>query len=89
MAPARRLRWIDALPGAVTAAVLWLVASLGFSLYLRVAAGANRVLGTLGGGLIGVLWLYMLALALLVGGELNAVLRRSRRPGHPPDRLSE
>ena len=75
------LRWGDALPGAVAAAVLWLVASGGFSLYLRVAAGANRVLGALGGGLIGVLWLYLLALILLVGGELNGVLHRSREPG--------
>jgi membrane protein len=81
VAPGRRLRWREALPGAVAAAVLWLVASLGFSLYLRVAADANRVLGTLGGGLIGVLWLYLLALILLVGGELNGVLHRAREPG--------
>jgi membrane protein len=44
-------------------------------------AGANRVLGTLGGALIGVLWLYLLALILLVGGELNGVLHRDREPG--------
>jgi uncharacterized BrkB/YihY/UPF0761 family membrane protein len=81
VAPGRRLRWREALPGAVAAAVLWLVASGGFSLYLRVAADANRVLGTLGGGLIGVLWLYLLALILLVGGELNGVLHRGREPG--------
>jgi len=81
VAPGRRLRWREALPGAVAAAVLWLVASGGFSLYLRVAAGANRVLGTLGGALIGVLWLYLLALILLVGGELNGVLHRDRKPG--------
>jgi membrane protein len=81
VAPGRRFRWREALPGAVAAAVLWLVASGGFSLYVRVAASANRVLGTLGGGLIGVLWLYLLALSLLVGGELNAVLHRDREPG--------
>jgi membrane protein len=81
VAPGRRLRWREALPGAVAAAVLWLVASGGFSLYLRVAAGANRVLGPLGGALIGVLWLYLLALILLVGGELNGVLHRDREPG--------
>jgi membrane protein len=55
LAPGRTFRWREALPGAVAAAVLWLLASGGFSLYVRVAAGANRVLGTLGGGLIGVL----------------------------------
>jgi membrane protein len=81
VAPGRTFRWREALPGAAAAAVLWLVASAGFSLYLRVAAGANRVLGTLGGALIGVLWLYLLALILLVGGELNGVLHRDREPG--------
>jgi membrane protein len=82
VAPGRTFRWREALPGATAAAVLWLVASGGFSLYLRVAADANRVLGTLGGALIGVLWLYLLALILLVGGELNGVLHRDREPGH-------
>jgi membrane protein len=81
VAPGRTFRWREALPGAAAAAMLWLVASAGFSLYLRVAAGANRVLGTLGGALIGVLWLYLLALILLVGGELNGVLHRDREPG--------
>jgi membrane protein len=79
LAPGRTFRWREALPGAVAAAVLWLLASGGFSLYVRVAAGANRVLGTLGGGLIGVLWLYLLSLILLVGGELNGVLHRDRQ----------
>jgi uncharacterized BrkB/YihY/UPF0761 family membrane protein len=31
--------------------------------------------------LIGLLWLYLLALILLVGGELNGVLHRDREPG--------
>jgi membrane protein len=83
LAPGRRLPWASALPGALAAAVLWLAASLGFSLYLQLAAGANRVLSTLGGALIGVLWLYLLALILLVGGELNGVLQRSRQVAAP------
>jgi membrane protein len=83
VAPGRRPRWRHALPGAVAATVLWLVASLGLSLYVRLAARANVVLGALGGGLIGVLWLYLLALVLLVGGELNALLDRGRRDGPP------
>jgi membrane protein len=41
LAPGRRLPWAAALPGALAAAVLWLAASLGFSLYLQLAAGAN------------------------------------------------
>lgn len=80
LAPHRaRSRWRDDLPGAVLAAILWLVVSLGFSLYLRLAPGANAVLGALGGGLILLVWLYLLSLSLLVGGEVNALLAARRR----------
>jgi len=41
LAPGRRLPWAAALPGALAAAVLWLAASLGFNLYLQLAAGAQ------------------------------------------------
>jgi len=66
------LRWD--LPGAVLSAVGWVLASVGLRVYLDVAGETNQVLGTLGGSLIVILWLYLLGVALLVGGELNAVL---------------
>ncbi len=53
---------------------LWLVASAGFRVYLEIAADGNPVLGAFGGGAIVMTWAYLLSLALLLGGELNAVL---------------
>ncbi|MDQ3620781.1 MAG: YihY/virulence factor BrkB family protein [Actinomycetota bacterium] len=70
----RKERWRRDLPGATVAAVLWLVVSAGFNVYLQVAAETNPIYGVLGGGLILLVWLYLLSLSLLVGGELNAVL---------------
>ena len=81
IAPNRRTRWRHELPGAVLATVLWLAVSLGFAGYLRLAAAGNKILGLLGGGLILLVWLYLLALALLVGGELNGVLVDRARGG--------
>jgi membrane protein len=71
--------WSWDVPGAMVAALLWLVMTGGLSLYLRVAAQTNPVLGALGGGLIMLIWLYLLSLALLIGGEVNAelLLRRT------------
>jgi membrane protein len=74
-APNRPTDWRDALPGALMTAILWIVASAGFHLYLSLVAGANPVLGAFGGGAIVMMWVYLLSLALLLGGELNATLR--------------
>ena len=71
-----RPRWREDLPGAVLTAVLWLLVSLGLNIYLQIAADANPVFSVLGGGLILLIWLYLLSLGLLLGGELNPVLAR-------------
>lgn len=76
IAPNHRTPWRWDLPGAVVCALGWGLGSVGFRLYLTVAGGTNQVLGTLGGAVILVLWLYLLAVALLVGGEVNALLAR-------------
>ncbi len=79
LAPCRpRPQWRQDVPGAVLTAVLWLVVSLGLNLYLQIAADANPVFSVLGGGLILLVWLYLLSLSLLLGGELNPVLARHR-----------
>lgn len=86
LAPNRRTRWREAVPGALLTAVLWVVATGGFSLYLRLVGDQNPVLGAFGGGIIVMTWAYLLSLALLVGGELNAILLDHRhQPRHPPD----
>lgn len=75
VAPNHQTSWRRDLPGAVLAGVAWGTLSMLLRLYLStVAAGSNQVLGTLGGPLIVLLWLYLLAVGLLLGGELNAVL---------------
>ncbi len=80
LAPSRRYRWREAVPGAVLTTALRILASVGLHLYLVVAAEANPVLGAFGGGLIVMIWVYLLCLALLLGGELNALLYRETGP---------
>lgn len=72
--PNHKSPWSSDLPGAIVSSVLWLLVSVGFSVYLRLAADFNQVLGILGGGLILLVWLYLLSVALLIGAELNAIL---------------
>lgn len=91
VAPNRRVSWRSAVPGALLTALLWVLASSGFRLYLELVAGSNPLLGAFGGGAIVMTWVYLLALSLLLGGELNAVLHDRRhlsdvapRPDPPP-----
>lgn len=86
-APAKPLpRWRDALPGGVVTTVLWLLVSIGLNLYLQLAAGANPVFGVLGGGLILLIWLYLLSLALLLGGEANPIIAAYTQGKKTPDK---
>ena len=78
--PACRVPWREALPGALFTAALWLLATGGFRIYLEVVAGTNPVLGAFGGGAIVMIWVFLLSLGLLLGGELNAVLAERARP---------
>ena len=78
-APHRRTPWRTDLPGAVVGTVWWLVVSLGFRVYLDAASsGMNAVFGLLGGALSLLIWLYLLAMGLLVGSEINRVLNDRR-----------
>jgi membrane protein len=81
VAPNHHTRWRDDIPGAVVAAVVWILVSLGFRLYLSLAGDANQVFGVLGGVLIALVWFYLLSVGLLLGGEVNAMIEK-RRPGH-------
>jgi membrane protein len=78
VAPDHRTRWRDDVPGAVVTGVLWLVFSGGLRVYLAVAQRGNPVFGTLGGALIALLWIWLLALAVMIGGEVNQIRAAAR-----------
>jgi membrane protein len=67
-----RWRWVT--PGSMAAAFLWLAASAAFSVYVAQFAAYNQTYGTLGGVVILLMWLYISALVILLGAELNAEL---------------
>ncbi len=88
IAPRHSERWRHELPGAVLATFWWLAVSLGFGAYLNLASnGVNAVFGLLGGALSLLLWLYLLAMGMLAGAEVNTVLERRRTAG-PGSRAS-
>ena len=80
-------KWQFVTPGAVFAVVVWLAASGLFSFYTSNFASYNKAWGSLAAVIIMLTWLWISALALLVGGEINAELERCRklRPAGPAE----
>jgi len=67
---APQMRWASV--GALVATVIWLVASLGFSLYVDNFGSYGKTYGTLAGVVVLLLWLFITAFVVLLGAEINA-----------------
>jgi membrane protein len=72
--PSHEARWAQGLPGAITAGLVWVTVGAGFGLYIRSLVRFNPIFGVLGGGLILLTFIYLQSAALIIGGEVNALL---------------
>jgi membrane protein len=70
--------WRRAFPGAVTAVVVWVIGSTLLRAWLEWAFRKTATYGPLSAPVAVLLFLYLTALAILFGAELNAELDRSR-----------
>jgi membrane protein len=68
-------------PGSVMGVVLWVLASWGFSQYVANFGSYEKTYGALGGVVILLLWMWISALVLLVGAEVNAVIEHKSEEG--------
>jgi membrane protein len=70
--------WRDVVPGVITATVMWVATSLGFSVYVSSYGSYNATYGALGAAVVLLLWFWLTALSVIFGAELNEVLRLHR-----------
>jgi membrane protein len=69
-----RWRWIT--PGSALAGAVWILMSIGFSLYVANFGHYNQTYGTLG-ALIGFMtWIWLSVTVVLLGAELNSQLEQ-------------
>jgi len=81
-------RWRFITPGAVFAVVVWLIASALFAVYTSMFDTYNKTWGSFAAVIVMLTWLWVTAIALLLGAEINAEAERSRelREGQPAER---
>jgi membrane protein len=69
-----RRSWLGVItPGAIIGALVWLLASGGFAVYTANFARYSKAYGTLASLVVVVLWLYLSALAVLLGAETDGL----------------
>ena len=72
------------MPGAVLAAIFWAILSGLFRLYVANFGNFNKAYGAVGAVIVLLLWLYMSAVVLLIGDQLNVTVGEAMRPQKRP-----
>ena len=75
----RAFRWVT--PGAFVGVLIWLAASIGFSVYISQVANVGALYGAFAGAIVLVAWLWLTNVALLFGAELDAEIERHKELG--------
>lgn len=82
----RRWRWIT--PGSGFALLAWLVMSSGLRMYVAHFGNYNATYGSIGGVILLMLWLYLSAVALLVGAEIDSAVAEAAAERAEPRRAA-
>lgn len=72
--PHSRWEWVSA--GAVLATLLWIIGSIGLSIYVSRFADFDRTYGSIGAVVVLLLWLWLGAYAVLAGAALNSIVAK-------------
>jgi membrane protein len=83
--PAKRLRLLQVLPGVLLTVMVWVVLATVYSYYLANFANFASYYAGLSGVFAALFFLYLAAIVLLLGGEVNRVIMvRTRAKGTEP-----
>ena len=71
----RRAPWLRDVPGAVLTLLIWLIASFVVRGTIAASVGGVSIYGPLSAPIVLLIWLYALAIAVLIGAAFNAAIR--------------
>ncbi|WP_224814645.1 YihY/virulence factor BrkB family protein [Hasllibacter sp. MH4015] len=72
-----RWRWLT--PGATLAAILWVAGSFAFTIYVESFGSYNETYGSIGAVIVLLTWLWMSALIVMLGAEINSEMEHQTR----------
>ena len=72
-APNIKIKIKTVLPGTITATILFIVASVGFSFYVSNFSNYSATYGSIAGVIILIFWLYITSVILILGAQINAI----------------
>jgi membrane protein len=75
----RKEHWLRVAPGAITGTLLWFPSTLAFGWYVTRIVDYTMFYGSFGAGIATLIWLYITAVSVLLGAELNGALFRERQ----------
>lgn len=78
LVPNAKVKFKDAIPGGIFSTVGWILTSLGFSFYVGNFGNYSNTYGSIGGIIVLMIWMYLSAMILIVGGQVNAVMQDRR-----------
>ncbi len=81
LAPAKHGRYHFLSAGSILATILVILTTLGFNFYVDNFSKYNALYGSIGTLLIVLVWIYVNAISLLIGFELNASIMNARQAG--------
>ena len=82
LVPSVKLHFKSILPGAIFATVGWIITSLGFSFYISNFGSYANTYGSIAGIIVLIMWLYLSAIILILGGTINSVMKKRYEQEH-------
>ncbi len=79
IAPNVKLKCRSAFPGAAFATIGWIVSSIGLTFYVGNISNYSLTYGSIGAIIVLMIWLYISAFIIILGGEINAFYSEKNR----------
>ncbi len=77
--PNCRMKWRDALPGALFILCAWIVCTLVFTFYFNNFSRYDVIYGSIGAMMVLLLWLFMTGIVILLGFVINYITMKRRK----------